>query len=138
MAPKVLSILDAANIAQRHAEKDALPERTRKLGHLHVVLWCFVLNPHRRSPNSYGVIRDKLRMSSPVHTTQRGQVALFISSCSEAPPLFAAAPLLLPPRPLSSSPPYGVGFCELHLCFRFFKPRVPQRVLGEEKNLEVL
>ena len=27
-----------------------------------------------RTPNSYGVIRDKLRMSSPVHAVQRGQL----------------------------------------------------------------
>jgi len=51
-----------------------------------LVLWCFVLNPHRRSPyeasyearapNSYGVIRDTgklrsfVRMSCPTHPAQ--------------------------------------------------------------------
>ena len=32
-----------------------------------LVLWCFVLNPHRRSPypNSQLELRDKLRVSSP-------------------------------------------------------------------------
>jgi hypothetical protein len=32
-------------------------------------------------------------------------------------------------------PPPGVEFRELYLCCRSLEPRVPERVLGEEKNI---
>ena len=46
-----------------------------------LVLWCFgaLYETHTvapRTPSFYVVIRDKLRVSSPVHATQRGPVSL--------------------------------------------------------------
>ena len=62
-----------------------------------LVLWCFVLNPHRRSPypKSHFELRDKLRVSSPVRARGTNRVLLLPSPpfrfwrCSEAPSLFA-------------------------------------------------
>ena len=79
-----------------------------------LVLWCFVLNPHRRSPypNSQLELRDKLRVSSPVRAIGTNRVLLLppLLWYSKAPTLFAfffrlsplivTAALLLPPSPL--------------------------------------
>ena len=56
---------------------------SRKVERWDEVLWCFVLNPHRRSPNpnSQLELRDKLRVSSPVRAIGTDRVLLL-------PPLF--------------------------------------------------
>ena len=77
-----------------------------------MVLWCFVLNPHRRSPYSNFLLelRDKLRVRSPATYEADRVLSLshfsFFRGAAKRPPfpiaevLIAAAALLLPPSPL--------------------------------------
>ena len=64
-----------------------------------LVLWCFVLNPHRRSPypNSQLELRNKLRVSSPVRAIGTNRVLLlpplFGLSCSPSSTALAGLPL---------------------------------------------
>ena len=85
------------------SSKDAHGETPLGIAHGPLVLWCFVLNPHRRSPypNSQLELRDKLRVSSPA--TYKG----LAESCTSPPFRFFVVQsstlpfrLLPPPLPL--------------------------------------
>ena len=70
-----------------------------------LVLWCFVLNPHRRSPypKSHLELRDKLRVSSPVRAIGTNRVLLLLANGSS---VFRSGPI---PRRSSHGPVSALG-----------------------------